>query len=112
MALNELVCFARHSETLEWHAVHAEGDGFRAVASVPDGQWVPVAEPGFQPTHVHYKGGLYRVERQGRIDGETQEMTLYRDGKGNWWLRPRVMFEESLADGRPRFAPFQSPHCL
>lgn len=112
MVSNTLVCYARHSETLEWHAVFAEGDGFRAVASPPEGKWIPSVDLGFQPTHVHYKGGLYRVERQGRVEGDGAEATLYRDGKGNWWLRPRLMFEGRIEDGRLRFAPFRVPGCL
>lgn len=110
--MDVLICFARHSETLEWHAVHDDGDGFRAVSSPLGQDWVAAADPDFQPTHVHYKGGLYRAERQGRLESDAAEFTLYRDGKGNWWLRPRLMFEGRLEDGRLRFAPFRVPGCL
>jgi len=72
-----------------------------SVFAIKDG----VPEEGFVPTHVHYKGGLYRVLGFGLLDGV--EMTLYGDAKGNNWARPRKMFDDRLVSGTPRFAPLR-----
>lgn len=109
----ERYCFARHSETLAWHDVYECAGRFTIVANdtVKDGPKILMSCPDFVPTHVHYKGGLYRVLGFGEIVGRTEEMTLYRDGVGNFWIRPRAMFEGRMPDGRPRFAPFRIPGC-
>ena len=51
----------------------------------------------WQPTHQHYKGGLYRVLGQA-VHTETEErMTVYQTEDGRWWVRPAAMFEETSA---------------
>ena len=66
----------------------------------------------WQPTHQHYKGGLYRVLGQA-VHTETEErMTVYQTEDGRWWARPAAMFEETvMVDGEamPRFRPFIKP---
>jgi len=58
----------------------------------------------------HYKGGEYEVLGEAR-HSETQEvLVLYRPlyADGGYWVRPKVMFLESVTvDGRevPRFTP-------
>lgn len=62
----------------------------------------------WQPTHRHYKGGLYRVLGQA-IHSETEErMTVYQTEDGRWWVRPSAMFDETVTvDGKSmaRFRP-------
>jgi hypothetical protein len=59
----------------------------------------------WQPTHRHYKGGLYRVLFDA-IHTETEEpMTVYQTPDGRNWVRPAAMFNDTLPDGRRRFAP-------
>lgn len=50
----------------------------------------------------HYKGHIYRVAKH----SETLEAPVVYsrvDGEPDLWVRPTVMFAETLADGRPRF---------
>lgn len=107
----QVLTAARHSETLDWYDVVADGNGIRFLKNPGADDVRPVSDPAFVPTHVHYKGGLYRVLGHGIIEGEQDEMTLYCDGIGNGWIRPRGMFEDVLESGRPRFAPFSIPAC-
>lgn len=59
----------------------------------------------WQPTHRHYKGGLYRVLFEA-IHTETEEsMTVYQTPDGRNWVRPAAMFNDTLPDGRRRFTP-------
>ncbi len=54
----------------------------------------------------HFKGGLYEVLGVARHSETEEELVVYRTGRGDWWVRPRAMFEETvLHDGRevPRF---------
>jgi hypothetical protein len=61
--------------------------------------------PSWQPTHRHYKGGLYRVLFEA-VHTETEEpMTVYQTPDGRNWVRPAAMFNERLPDGRRRFEP-------
>lgn len=101
-----------HSETLEMLRGLETQPGLFVFDRSVAAEFVVAREGGdpfFRPTHVHYKGGLYRVLGHGFLDGE--EMTVYADGHGNRWVRPRGMFEGAMADGRPRFALFRLPGC-
>lgn len=63
------------------------------------------ADECWQPTHRHYKGGLYRVLFEA-IHTETEEpMTVYQTPDGRNWVRPAAMFNDTLPDGRRRFEP-------
>jgi hypothetical protein len=63
------------------------------------------ADDNWQPTHRHYKGGLYRVLFEA-IHTETEEpMTVYQTPDGRNWVRPAAMFNDTLPDGRRRFTP-------
>jgi hypothetical protein len=55
----------------------------------------------------HYKGDLYVVVAEARMsEDRDQEVIVYRSlSKGLTWVRPRVMFLETLPDGRRRFEP-------
>ena len=64
---------------------------------------------GFEPTHIHYKGGLYQVLGHGKLGD--MEMTIYVGVKGDIWARPREMFEGNLDDGQVRFRVFRLPSC-
>jgi hypothetical protein len=61
-------------------------------------------ESPWQPTHRHYKGGLYR-ELHRALHSETEEaLVVYQSADGRIWVRSAAMFDEALPDGRPRFA--------
>lgn len=78
-----------------WHSVLAAA----LAASTGQADW--------QPTHRHYKGGLYR-ELFEAVHTETEEaMTVYQTPDRRHWVRPAAMFHEVLPDGRPRFAPIK-----
>ncbi|QCU50186.1 DUF1653 domain-containing protein [Burkholderia pseudomallei] len=57
-------------------------------------------------THRHYKGGLYRVIGVARHSETEERLVVYeqlRPKERSLWVRPEAMFEETLADGTPRF---------
>jgi hypothetical protein len=58
---------------------------------------------GYKPTHRHYKGGLYQLLGQAKHTETEEELTIYRDSDGNYWARPRAMFDEP-----GRFTPLAS----
>lgn len=107
------VVFARHSETLDWYLVILDGNpsidhrfqtervdfGKVAFTHVPE---------DFTPTHIHYKGHGYRRYGLAYVLEPTEvyvTYVLYGDAEGNYWLRPREMFEGNLDDGTVRFTP-------
>lgn len=58
----------------------------------------------------HYKGKMYKLHQIVRHSESLEELvlyeTLYENPLGNWWVRPKSMFAETvLVDGRevPRF---------
>ncbi|TOY81458.1 DUF1653 domain-containing protein [Burkholderia pseudomallei] len=57
-------------------------------------------------THRHYKGGLYRVIGVARHSETEERLVVYEQlwpKERSLWGRPEAMFEETLADGTPRF---------
>jgi len=61
--------------------------------------------------YQHYKGPRYRVLGIARHSETLEELVyyecLYNNPHGQWWVRPRAMFEGTIeVDGvvRPRFA--------
>lgn len=57
-------------------------------------------------SYRHYKGGLYEVLRAARHSETEEELVVYASASGDWWVRPRAMFFESVTvDGVsvPRF---------
>lgn len=67
----------------------------------------PAAAQGgaWQPTHRHYKGGLYRLIGQGRIEATLQHVAVYENEKGEIWVRPWLEFHGLIGDQvrEPRF---------
>lgn len=58
---------------------------------------------GQEPTHRHYKGGLYTWIGEA-LHSETEEpLTVYLSADGRMWCRPAEMFHGTLEDGRKRF---------
>ncbi len=102
---------ARHSETLDWYQVsyHRDWGSFTILKLDVSGELAFTLKlPDFEPTHLHYKGHEYCWFTIGRIDGgrfDSQDYVLYGDAEGNYWLRPRAMFEGTLEDGTLRFRP-------
>ena len=65
----------------------------------------------WQPTHRHFKGDLYRLIGYGRQEETLEEVAVY-DGPGGSpafgiWVRPRLMFDGRMEDGRRRFEPIK-----
>ena len=58
----------------------------------------------FRHTHTHYKGGKYEVLVIGLLFG-AEQVVVYRRLEGDVWMRPRDMFFDMIAGGRPRFSP-------
>jgi hypothetical protein len=56
----------------------------------------------------HYKGGLYELVCEARLEADGAPVIVYRGADGQVWVRPRdVFFEKVEVDGTlvPRFAP-------
>jgi hypothetical protein len=56
--------------------------------------------------YQHFKGGLYIVEGVGKHSETQEEMVVYRNDEGDFWVRPASMFLETVdKDGYegPRF---------
>lgn len=95
-------------------SLHADDDrAIRALALAPDTGPAPAAERGgWQPTHRHYKGGLYRLLRDDlTIEATMEPAVLYDDEHGSAWVRAKRDFNQVDIDrfGGPRFAPLPSP---
>ena len=46
----------------------------------------------FTPTHKHYKGGLYQVISEGRMEEDQRPVAIYKDADGKTWVRPMAEF--------------------
>lgn len=56
----------------------------------------------------HYKGGQYEVLGVARHSETEEELVVYSSESGEWWVRPRAMFFETVAVGDQtvqRFSP-------
>ena len=47
-------------------------------------------------TYRHYKGGLYEVRMIGKHTETGELLVIYEDSRGNTWVRPKEMFEETI----------------
>lgn len=59
-------------------------------------------------THVHYKGGLYRVIGLATHSETEESLMVYEHlwpHTRGLWVRPAAMFDGLLEDGRRRFSP-------
>ena len=54
------------------------------------------------PTHIHKKGGLYKLIGFGNHTETNQRFAVYEDAKGKLWIRPVEMFKEP-----GRYTPIQ-----
>jgi len=59
----------------------------------------------WQPTHEHYKGGLYRVIGRGLIEADRSPVVIYDNAMGEIWVRPESDFDQT--DPFVRFAPIR-----
>ena len=48
----------------------------------------------WQPTHLHRKGGLYRVLFEGIWEPDWTVVVIYDDGDGQIWVRPKREYED------------------
>lgn len=51
----------------------------------------------FQPTHRHYRGGLYRKLGEGKQEATLEPVTIYQNEDGVIWVRPTAEFEGRVA---------------
>lgn len=66
-----------------------------------------MAQNDIAGTYRHYKGGVYDVLGAARHSESEEQLVVYASASGEWWVRPRAMFFESVTvDGVsvPRFA--------
>ena len=64
------------------------------------------AEARALATHVHYKGGLYRIIGVARHSETEERLTVYEQlwpKERSLWVRPTAMFNETLENGQARF---------
>lgn len=60
-----------------------------------------------EATHLHYKGGLYRVVGEALHTETSEALVIYEHvwpHERSLFARPKSMFYGTLPDGRPRFA--------
>jgi len=50
----------------------------------------------------HYKGGEYRVIGVATHTETKEELVVYADTHGKYWVRPKTNFTE-IVNGKPRF---------
>jgi hypothetical protein len=49
----------------------------------------------------HYKGGLYELVCEAKLESDHTPMMVYRAANGTLWIRPKAVFFEQLEiDGR------------
>lgn len=73
------------------------------ASSLPGGE----GKAGWQPTHEHYKGGLYRVVARGLIEADLSPCVVYDNAAGETWVRPADDFDQT--DPFVRFAALPRP---
>lgn len=59
----------------------------------------PLARAGWQPTHRHKKGGLYRLLCYGVAEADRSAVAIYDDAVGTVWVRAAAEFDDG------RFTP-------
>ncbi|MBU2993838.1 hypothetical protein Q4555_11615 [Octadecabacter sp. 1_MG-2023] len=74
---------------------------FRRKAPAEDSptQASPLARAGWQPTHKHRKGGLYRLLSYGTFEADMSAVAIYDDAVGTIWVRSKAEFDDG------RFTP-------
>lgn len=63
----------------------------------------PLARAGWQPTHRHKKGGLYRLICYGTLEADRSPVAIYDDAIGSVWVRAASEFDDG------RFTPVNVP---
>ncbi|MCP1674320.1 hypothetical protein J2T57_001422 [Natronocella acetinitrilica] len=56
----------------------------------------------FTPTHIHRKGGKYRVLHRGLLEATLDPVVVYQAADGLVWVRPAAEFDDG------RFTPIDS----
>jgi len=44
----------------------------------------------------HYKGGIYEVVCRATHTETREDMIIYKDKEGNYWVRPESMFDDAI----------------
>ncbi|MEM6406851.1 MAG: DUF1653 domain-containing protein [Pseudomonadota bacterium] len=52
----------------------------------------PLEANGWYATHVHKKGGRYRVIMHAVLETDRSDVVVYDDADGNVWVRPATEF--------------------
>jgi hypothetical protein len=86
-----------------WIDYDAAETAFRAALAAIRPQRVE-----WQPTHQHYKGGLYQKIGDGLHTETEAVVTIYRNLAGGLFARPKEMFDGTLPGGELRFTPIDS----
>ena len=76
---------------------------FRKAGEAPQAPSAsPLARAGWQPTHRHKKGGLYRLLCYGTDEATRGPVAIYDDAVGTVWVRAAGEFDDG------RFTPLGS----
>jgi hypothetical protein len=46
----------------------------------------------WRATHLHKKGGFYRVIAEGLLEADRSDVVIYDDAQGQVWVRPAAEF--------------------
>lgn len=49
---------------------------------------------GWAPTHLHRKGGFYRLIGEAIWEPDRSAVVIYDDAAGRVWVRPKAEFED------------------
>ncbi|MFD1159551.1 DUF1653 domain-containing protein [Roseovarius aestuarii] len=66
----------------------------RDVAGLDFSRDAPAGGAGWQATHQHRKGGLYRVLGRGTLEADRSDVVIYQDVQGKIWVRAVTEFED------------------
>lgn len=102
------------SAATDRETVTPDESGMRVLSASLDRAKALMAEAAaaleWKPTHRHYKGSLYRVVAEGRIEADLSPVVIYDDKEGNVWVRPHDDFHGRDPDGvADRFVPLPTP---
>jgi len=92
-------------DAARWHEqARAASRIAQAIRAIPTPDTLPT---GWNPTHEHYRGGLYRVIARGRIEADLTPCVIYDNEAGETWVRPADDFDQT--DPFVRFAALPPP---
>ena len=78
----EMIC-SRAAEAIR--TILANGYAPEGMVLVPE---------AWQPTHKHWKGGLYRAWTDATVEADMSTVVVYQGADGRYWTRPQKEFHE------------------